>query len=90
MAAVVCLDGENNQLLPYRDEHVKNEFSSNSIKVCKLPASTAAVSQPLDIINLFSSGKKVESNTGNQTPTDVQMVIMDSLLDIHYRKLVTI
>ena len=28
VAAVVCLDGENNQLLPYRGEHVKNEFSN--------------------------------------------------------------
>jgi len=62
----ITFDGEHTQIMAYQDPEVLQLMEANKIYLCKLAASTTAVSQPLDAYKLFCACKSHLKGIGKE------------------------
>ena len=55
--AMVCMDGEHDQIESFKKDSISSLLNDNNIHVCKLPASTTAVTKSCDAGSLFKALK---------------------------------
>ena len=83
--AMVCMDGEHDQIESLKKDSIVSLLNDNNIHVCKLPASTTAVSQACDAGSLFRALKaKLLHNLSTFQPSELQNKALTNVLEKHY------
>jgi transposase-like protein len=85
---MVTCDGEKNQLDAHFLEAVMDEYSALSVMICKLAASTTAVSQACDAGNLFKGSKSMLRNLLKREFEDADLErSIKAILKMHLEKI---